>query len=65
MHDARHDHLPSPFGPVDHPPGLADVIGLSLSELAELDNDQVTGLSNRLLPDCATLAARSWQNNGG
>jgi hypothetical protein len=60
MHDSRHDHLPSP---VDHSPSLVDVIGLSLSELAELHDDLVMRVSSRLLPDRGTLGARSWQNN--
>jgi hypothetical protein len=60
MHDPRHDHLPSP---VDRPPNLVDVMGLSLNELAELDDDLMVRVSSRLLPDCGTLGARSWQNN--
>ena len=62
MLEQRHDHLPSP---VDGPPGLVDVIGLSFKDLAELDDDLVVSVSNRLLPDCGALGARTWQNNIG
>lgn len=47
----------------DPRPALVDLIGLSIRELAALDDDLVMKTLDSLLPECGTLGGRLWQNN--
>ena len=47
----------------DHQPAVVDLIGLSIRELAALDDDVVMKTLGSLLPKCGALGTRLWQDN--
>jgi hypothetical protein len=47
----------------DHVPGLVDQIGMSLKDLAELDEVPFNRTLDLLLPESSDVGARLWQNN--
>lgn len=53
MPELRHDPVP----------GLADLTGMSLKDLAELDDALLDRTLERLLPACGGVGGRLWQNN--